>query len=83
MRELCGPLGELLSLNGIMGEGGWESFHPINEVTDKNDDFLITNEMEDIRLRWNCLLLNNANKDFPFNSVLYRHYKENILMTES
>jgi hypothetical protein len=79
MGEACGPLGELLSLTGMMVEKGWESFSPISEVTKKTNDFLITNEMEDIRLRWNYLLLNNINIDFPFNSVPYRHYKRKYL----
>jgi hypothetical protein len=55
MGDACGSLGEILSLTGIMVEEGWELFHPINEVTEKNDDFLITNKLEDTRLRWNYL----------------------------
>jgi hypothetical protein len=34
-----------------MVENGWELFHPINEVTEKTYDFLITNKMEDTQLR--------------------------------
>jgi hypothetical protein len=79
MGEACGPLGELLSLTGIMMEEGCELFHPINEVTEENDDFLITIEIEDTRLRWNYLLVHNTNNDFSFNSASYRHYKRKYL----